>query len=354
MKAGKNMKNSLGNVLVIKMSSIGDVIHALPVSYALKETYPDTKVTWVVEKAAYDLLTNNPYIDELILFEKAKFRSFGGLVKSLPPFSRILKQGNFDVALDLQGLAKSAAIAYLSRAPRRLGFCNMREGSRFVSSPVYGPHQHGHIVERYLDVVRELGCKVEEVRFPVFPTEAEQQQTAQFAIAAGFDLKDRYVLLVPGANWPNKRWPTHFFGELADHLWDGGFIPVVVGASGDLTLTTEINRQAHRPPLSLVGKTTLKQLAYLMMKAAALVGGDTGPMHLAAGLRTPVVAIMGPTDANRNGPYGQENVAIEVTYDCAGCWRRKCPKGWDCLSNISVEKVLDAVQKIARDKESQS
>lgn len=340
------MKSSLGNVLVVKMSAIGDVIHALPVSYAIKETYPDTKITWVVEPPAYGLLTNNPYIDELIIFEKAKFRSFRGLITQLPSFSHILKQGRFDVALDLQGLAKSAAMAYLSKAPKRLGFCNMREGSHLISKPVCGLHQQGSVVERYLDVVRALGCRVDKVVFPVFPTEEEKQQARNLAQEAGLDIDQSYILLVPGANWPNKRWPTQHFARLVDLIWESGRVPVMVGAGNDQVLVDEVIAKAKRSPISLVGKTSLKQLAYIMQYSTALVGGDTGPMHLAAGLKTPVVALMGPTDVNRNGPYGEGHRTLTVSYDCAGCWQRKCPKMRDCLADISPKQVFEALQKI--------
>ena len=155
------------NILVVKLSAIGDVIHALPVSYAIKETYPDAHLTWVVEPPAYPLLEGNPYIDELILFEKAKFRSIGGFLREYPPLRRCLRARRYDVSLDLQGLFKSAAIVYTAGARERVGTANMREGADRVSRPVRGPHAHGHIVERYLDVARAIGCRVDAVRFPI-------------------------------------------------------------------------------------------------------------------------------------------------------------------------------------------
>ncbi len=342
------MNSSVKNILVVKMSAIGDVIHALPVSYAIKETYPAAKVSWIVEPPAYDLLTNNPCIDEIILFEKTQFKSVWGLMTHLPAFSRRLKQGRFDVALDLQGLAKSAAIAYLSGAPRKLGFCNMREFSHWVSRPVCGEHQEGPVVERYLDVARALGCKVSKVVFPVVVTAGEQQQTRELAGQAGLDLRQAYILLVPGANWPNKRWPAEHFARLVNLLWQNGQIPVLVGGAGDQPLACQISDKCIRPPINLVGQTSLKQLACLMEYATVLVGGDTGPMHLAAGLKTPVVALMGPTDANRNGPYGAGHQVVTVAHDCAGCWQRQCPKGWDCLAGITPEQVFQALQTIIK------
>ena len=338
---------SIKNVLVVKLSAIGDVIHALPVSYAIKESFPEAKVTWVVEPPAYDLLTNNPYIDHILLFEKKKFKTIGGLLKNLPGISAELKKIKYDVALDLQGLGKSAVITYLSGAPVKLGCCNMREFSHLVSKPVCGRNQNGHIVERYLDVVRELGCKVEKVVFPVAITEKEADIANKLMVQAGMNMKNPYVVLAVGANWPNKRWPTNLYAELVDILYAKDIIPVVIGGGVvDARLVAEINEQAEIPPVDLVGKTTLKELAYIIQNAKAIVGGDTGPMHLAAGLGKTVVALMGPTDANRNGPYGQPENVIEISRDCKHCWKRECKLSLDCLADIKVQTVVEKLQAI--------
>lgn len=336
------------NILVIKMSAIGDVIHAMPVSYALKESFPDAKVTWVVEKAAYDLLMNNPYIDEVLLFEKDRFRSIGGLIKNLPFFSSVLREKKFDVALDLQGLGKSGAIAFLSGAPLKLGCCRMREGSNWISRPVCGSHQNGHIVEQYLDVVRQLGGKVEKVIFPLEITAEEQTLAKRITTQAGMDMGSKYIILAIGANWPNKRWPTAHFAQLVDAIYHQGMVPVMIGGSGDQQLAQEITAMAQIPPVNLTGMTTLKQLAYIIKRASALVGGDTGPMHLAVAVGTPVVALMGPTDANRNGPYHGRNQVITVSHQCHGCWKRTCSLDKDCLAVILPEQVINALGSILK------
>lgn len=338
---------TMENILIVKLSAIGDVIHALPVSYAIKESFPKAKITWVVEPPAYDLLLNNPYIDRILVFEKKKFKSIGGFMKHLPSFSSLIKETEYDVALDLQGLSKSAAIAYLSGAPLKLGCCNMREFSDRISKPICGPNQHGHIVERYLDVARALGCTVRNVAFPVEITEQEASLAERIAAQAGMCMDNPYVVLAAGANWPNKRWPTGHYAKLADWLYQQRIIPVVVGGGVvDSRLVQEINAKAEIPAVDLVGKTTLKQLAHIIRRAKALVGGDTGPMHLAAGLGKPVVALMGPTDVVRNGPYGQSGNAIEIEADCKHCWKRQCPLGKDCLAEIQVEQVRDKLKEI--------
>ena len=331
---------NIKSVLVVKLSAIGDVIHALPVSYAIKETYPDAKITWVVEPPAYDLLKDNPYIDKIIVFEKKKFKSFKGFLKNYGPFSKIIRADRYDASLDLQGLFKSAAIVWNAKARLRLGTCNMREMSHKISRPVIGPNSNGHIVERYLDVARALGCKVENVVFPVEITERDRIGAEGAMQQAGARMENPYVVLAVGANWPNKRWPTRYYAQLSDWLYGMKIIPVIIGGGVlDSTLAADIEAAAEIPPINLVGKTSLKQLAYVIQKSQAVVGGDTGPVHLSAGLGKPTVMVMGPTDANRNGPYGQLENAIEANRPCKYCWKRACPKGLECLSVIHPDEV---------------
>ena len=330
----------LKNVLIVKLSAIGDVIHALPVSYALKETYPDVKITWVVEPPAYELLKMNPYVDKIIVFHKKEFKSLGGFLSHIGPFRQLLQQEQYDAVLDLQGLFKSAAIAYLAQAPIKLGMCNMREMSDKVSRPVVGPHAQGHIVERYLDVARALGCRVEQVRFPLQVPERDQALAEALFQQAHADMANPYVALPVGANWPNKRWPEKNFAELCDWLYAQRLIPVLLGGGAvDTQRAAVICQQAEIPPVDLVGRTSFPQLTYILQQAELAIGGDTGPVHLAAGVGTPTIMLMGPTDANRNGPYAQPENAIEVDRPCRGCWQRACPDGQDCLAAITVAEV---------------
>ena len=332
------------NILVVKLSAIGDVIHALPVSYAIKETFPDAHLTWVSEPPAYPLLQANPCIDELLLFKKKEFRSMGGFLRNIGPFRRQLQRRHYDASLDLQGLFKSAAIIWLGGAAQKLGTCNMRELSDRISRPVIGPNARGHIVERYLDVARALGCRVEKAVFPLKIPERDAELTRRIMLQAGADMKNPYVVMAVGANWPNKRWPAQHYAKLSDWLYGRSIIPVIVGGGPvDEQIAGEISSLTEIPPVNLVGRTTLTQLACLMGEASLVLGGDTGPVHLAAGLGTKTVMVMGPTDANRNGPYGQLENALEVEASCRYCWKRACPKGLDCLENISVQRVQEKI-----------
>ncbi|MDU2063338.1 MAG: glycosyltransferase family 9 protein [Sporomusaceae bacterium] len=340
------------NILVVKMSAIGDVIHAMPVAYAIKETYPNSHLTWVVETGCRELIEHNPYVDEIISFPKKDFRSLPGLIRNIPPLKAKLTARPYDVALDLQGLFKSAVIVYLSKAKAAFGFCNMREGSSLISRPVCGAHQQGHVMERYLDVARAIGCKVENVRFPLEIQPEEQERAEKIAIAAGFSLDVPYVLLTLGANWPNKRWPAKHLAAVSDWLSLQGVAPVYIGGPGDQPLLEAVKSFANRPFFDITGKTSLIELAALILKARVFLGGDTGPMHLAAGLGTPVIGLFGPTDTNRNGPYGAGHRTHVIALDCAGCWQRSCPKHLDCLAQISPEAVMESFRiLLAQDRE---
>jgi heptosyltransferase-1 len=336
---------SYHKILIVKLSAIGDVIHALPVAHALKENFPQARLSWLVEQAAYDLVANHPDLDEVIRFEKSRCRSFSGLVDYLPTLTRNLRKVHFDLALDLQGLFKSGLISYLSGAPERLVYCNARELSDRFSRKVCGPNRHGHIVEQYLDVVRSLGGAVTTVDFGIRFSDAEEK-AAQAILADHGWQGGPYIVLIPGANWPNKRWPPRYFAQLAECFHQQGITSLIIGGPNDLTLAAEIRGKAQVPLLDLTGQTSLKQLAWILKKARVTVGGDTGPMHLSVAVGTPTVALMGPTDVNRNGPYGTGHQALVTARSCAGCWRRKCGQQLDCLAAVPVQQVYQAALKL--------
>lgn len=334
------------NILIVKLSAIGDVIHALPVASAIKKGCPDAKITWIVEQPAYDLLTNNPNIDEIIIFDKKRYKSLVGLLKNGGELSRKLRGHSFDLALDLQGLFKSAAIALLSGANKRFVYCNARELSHLISQKVCGEYSEGHVIDRYLDVVRHLGIKVGKPHFDVINTAEEQKECLEIIAKAGLDVSHQHVILAPGTNWSTKCWPTKHYARLAELLNGNGIGCAVVGGKGDNTLAEEIIQNTSARIANLTGKTSLKQLAYIIRRSSAFVGGDTGPMHLAVAVGTPVVALFGPTDPKRNGPYGEGHMVLTAEADCVRCWQRKCDK--KCMDTIMPEKVFAAVNETLR------
>ena len=224
----------------------------------------------------------------------------------------------------------------------------MRELSDKISKPIVGEHSAGHIVERYLDTARAIGCRVDEIKFPLEVPPNEIKKADAITNHAGLRAGNSYAILAVGANWVNKRWKVENFAELADWLYDLQIIPVIVGNGHvDVQRAAEIESLMEIPPINLVNQTNLPQLVHVVKNSKIVIGGDTGIVHLAAGLKIPVVMLMGPTDANRNGAFGQIQNSIEVDRPCKGCWKRACPKNLDCLEYITTAQIKEKISVIS-------
>ena len=336
------------NILIVKLSAIGDVIHALPVSYALRKKYPTAHITWVVEPTAYEIVKHNPCVDEVILFQKKAFKTFKGFKQKFKPFYKLLHRRKYDISIDLQGLFKSMAVVLTANAKKKIGYVDMREGSNLISKAIKGPHFNGHIVDRYLDTVKYLGCDTDNIIFPLKNTAEEINYVNNLLMDSQIDDDTPFIVFAVGTNWVNKCWSTKNFAILSDLLSEHSIKTVLIGfGKNDEQKALEITRQnTSNNIVNLVGKTSLMQTAALIKKAKAIVGGDTGNLHLAAALNIPAIMLMGPTDPNRNGPYKQLHTVILAGHDCDGCWKRTCRKNIDCLSTITPNLVLKKILKI--------
>lgn len=336
------------NILIVKLSAIGDVIHALPVSYALRKKYPTAHITWVVEPTAYEIVKHNPCVDEVILFQKKAFKTFKGFKQNFKPFYKLLHRRKYDISIDLQGLFKSMAVVLTANAKKKIGYVDMREGSNLISKAIKGPHFNGHIVDRYLDTVKYLGCDTDNIIFPLKNTAEEINYVNNLLMDNKIDDNTPFIVFAVGTNWVNKCWSTKNFAILSDLLSEHSIKTVLIGfGKNDEQKALEITRQnTSNNIVNLVGKTSLMQTAALIKKAKAVVGGDTGNLHLAAALNIPAIMLMGPTDPNRNGPYKQMHNVILAGHDCDGCWKRTCRKNIDCLSTITPNLVLKKILKI--------
>lgn len=336
------------NILIVKLSAIGDVIHALPVSYALRKKYPTAHITWVVEPTAYEIVKHNPCVDEVILFQKKAFKTFKGFKQNFKPFYKLLHRRKYDISIDLQGLFKSMAVVLTANAKKKIGYVDMREGSNLISKAIKGPHFNGHIVDRYLDTVKYLGCDTDNIIFPLKNTAEEINYVNNLLMDNKIDDNTPFIVFAVGTNWVNKCWSTKDFAILSDLLSKHKIKTVLIGfGKNDEQKALEISHQnTSNNIVNLVGKTSLMQTAALIKKAKAVVGGDTGNLHLAAALNIPAIMLMGPTDPNRNGPYKQIHNVILAGHDCDGCWKRTCRKNIDCLSTITPNLVLKKILKI--------
>lgn len=338
------------NILLIKMSSLGDVLHTLPFAAELRKLYPKAKITWLVHPQFAGFVPDPPVIDEVIYFDKKKFNKMGLSEKwqYFCELKELLHSKHFDLVLDMQGLFKSAVMAAMSGCDNRLGYCELREGSSFVSKAIKGNHSQEHVIERYLDVARYLGADVPvgELDFPMPDLSKETESLTAKLKEEGMPLQagklPEYVVLVPGARWETKEWPPSHYAELAQMIVEDGRYVVLAGGPDDAAKGAVIKEISKCDQvIDMTGKTSLRELAALIKGCCVYISADTGPLHFAAALKKPLVAMYGPTKADRTGPYGSKNSTVLVSPAiCAGCLKKHCEK-WHCMAAIEVKKVFE-------------
>ncbi|HYE91809.1 MAG TPA: lipopolysaccharide heptosyltransferase I [Terriglobales bacterium] len=304
------------NVALVKLSSIGDVVHALPVAAALKRHAPGARITWVAEAREATVVRGHPDVDAVVVADTRGWRrTRPGLpaMREALAVARTLRGAAFDVAIDLQGLMKSGLLTALTRAPRRIGFApgvaRERASTIFTNARVRPPAHARHVVEQYLALLAPLGIAAPRVEFRLPADLAAEALVDDFLARAGIKPADRLVVLNPGAGRPDKRWPRAHFEALAHGLASDADARVVVlwgpGEEDDARAIAAAAAGATPAP-----PTTLAELAALARRARLMVAGDTGPLHIAAALGTPCLALFGPTSAARNGPYGVGHRAL--------------------------------------------
>lgn len=342
------------------MSALGDVIQALPSLYMLRALYPKARITWLIEPQFADVLPGKPYIDEKIVFHKNKIKKKPFLEKLhiLSALRQELSARNFDLVIDLQGLAKSALVALLSGCKNRIGYCQMREGSSLVSHPVIGPNKDGHVIERYRDVIRHLGAVEEKIAFPLSAAAHENTEALHLLKEGG--ITGRYAVFFPGAGWKTKEWPIAHFAKLAEQFIKAGTPVVIAGDGRDREKGEKIMQLVRLPSLlNLAGKTSLISLFGLLKNATISVGGDTGPQHIAAAVGTPTVSLFGPSSWSRSYPMcpnasNKADTVICAARPCSPCFKRTCGKNIICMETIGVETVFEACKPYILPRESPS
>lgn len=360
--------NLVKRVLIIRLSSIGDVTHALPVAAALKDSFPHLELTWIVEEMSADIVTGSPCLNNVIVIPRNRWKKQGRLTsptvwREYYDLLRTVRKGRFDVALDLQGYAKSALLALASGARYRFGWHRMRDGSSLISRPL--PTRPGslHRVDLFLDVPAALGAARHPVRFPLhIPHETVAKTTA---LLAEKGISQKYAVINPAVGSPTRKWPAENYGKLAIGLAERfGLGIVLIGSGKDSVVCGQVleatRGPAEFPIVDLSGKTNIKELAAVLEKCAVHVCGDTGSAHIAAALGRPVVALYGPTDPGYAGPWLQAgNVLARREYCIEGCSARRCaltgtgrtdietlPPVARCLSEITPEEVLNKVGQV--------
>ena len=337
-------------ILIVKLGSIGDIIHTLPSLAAIRKALPDAEISWVAEERSAEILRDNPMIDNLIEVDTQALR--GGMVieEILPNASKQLKglrQFKFDVAIDFQGLWKSAMIAKLSGARRRWGFARdgLREpSSRILIADMVDTPRHIHVIEKNLMLAEgalTIGVPSHDFEFPIATTDEHKAEADALIAAAGGE----FAVLNPGGGWVTKLWHAEKFGQLADKLWqEKRIISIVATGPKDLELADKV-AAASRVGNLVLAQPSLKGFYELVKRGSVYVGGDTGPTHLAVAAGAPVVGLFGPTEWWRNGSPNPADICVERNeIDCRiDCHRRTCSK-WICMAS-DVATVYAAIEK---------
>lgn len=343
------------NILIVKLSAIGDVIHTLPALNAVRNYYPDANITWLVEEDAAPLVQGHKALNRVIVSKRKRWlkalRSLSLLstIKEVHGFIKVLRDTRYDMILDFQALLKSGILIALARGQRKIGFGkgleHMEHSYIFLNERIPAVDMEIHALTRGMMLLNAIGIPTNEVEYKLPVSNDDCEKVDALMKRHGLIGVKFLIAINPVAKWESKLWPKKRFARLADMIigkYDARI--VFTGGSEDHHIIQDIMSAMKGRALNLAGHTTLKMLAALYEKTSLVISTDTGPMHLAAAMGTPVVAIFGPTAPWRTGPYGSGHKIVRID-SCSPCFKRQC-ETIDCMHQISVDQVFDAVSKI--------
>jgi lipopolysaccharide heptosyltransferase I len=335
-------------ILILKPSSLGDIVQALPVLRLLKQHWPESEIHWWIDSRLAALLEGDPDLAGVVRFERERWvsaRHWPEIWRSI----RWMRAQAFDLVIDLQCLARSGAFAWFAKGELLVGLDEPREGARgFYDIIVPRASFHTHAVDWYLAVLATLHVPV-HWNFTWLPERLE--------VAAEIKRKwqtdsARWVVLQPGARWLNKRWPAEYFAEVVRQLaWSHPDVRfAILGGEADRELGTVVARADSQRCLDLTGKISLPEMVEWIRSSVLMISNDTGPMHVAAALRKPLVAIFGPTEPRRTGPYGSLPSVVQTNLPCVPCLKSHCVwfQPLECLRTISPESIVVQAERQLR------
>lgn len=332
-------------ILLVRLSALGDCLHAVPLLGALRAQLPEVRIGWAIQRGGYELLRGHPDVHRFHLFPR---KAGLGLPRALAAFRSELREEPYDAVIDVQGLFKSGLAAALSGARLRVGLGGVasREGNGMFVNRQVEP-QSKHVVDRNLELLRGLGLDVpERVTWPM-PEYPWSEPLERFLDSAGTE-RGRYVVLNPGTTWQTKHWPVEHFATLAQRLVDelGCSVVLTWGTDSERWLCEVVKEAA--PAASVAPPTSLRELAALLGGARLMVANDTGPLHLAVALGVPTLGLFGATDGERTGPYGSAHrtLSLKPPLDCQPCHRKECARrDLACLHRLDVDLVYDVCRQ---------
>jgi lipopolysaccharide heptosyltransferase I len=338
--------------LFIKVSSLGDVLHALPALRTLRANHPDAYIAWLVEAPYQDLLYNNPDLDEVIVIRTRRWRKHWTLetLGEIWQTVSLLRKHRFDVAIDLQGLIKTGIIAFLSRARQRLGLnrknCKEPLNALFVNETATPVGPGTHVVDIYLNLILLLGGRPQASQIHPLNVPESACAPVDLFFRENPEISMKPIAIInPGAGFPTKLWELDRFAKLADRMAEElGLSILLAWGPGEKGMAEQIASQMQQK-FWIAPKTSIQESIVLFRHAALMVSCDSGPLHLAAGMGIPTVSIFGPTDPIRNGAYGPNHQVVVKPLDCSFCWKKVCRiQTHDCMQKIEVEEVFDTVK----------
>lgn len=346
--AQRQLQPEPSRVLVVKLSSIGDVLHAFPAVSALRRRFPEAHLAWAVDWRMKDLVAAHPAVDEILTLgqPRAAVNSSRPRLRDYFALARRVRRRNFDLVLDMQGLLKSSLVTFNSKARWRIGFGNGRIGNRWaINVRLPEPQRPIHAIDHLCLFAELLGADPDAHEFELALAPADQA----FAQAFLQDLREGsgpMVAILPGSAWETKRWPEEYLAEVAAALesqMDARF--VIIGHRADRRAARVIADRLKHPALVAAGEATLMQSSALTRLCDLVIGGDTGVTHIAAALGAPTVAIHGPTDPRVTGPRGPLVRFVVNEQDCWPCRKRHCDD-WECMLDIRPPEVLGAAHEL--------
>lgn len=340
-------------ILIIKPSSFGDVIHALPVLNGLRCRYPKARIVWLVASGCAGLVESNPALDGIIRFDRKRYGLLGRnpwASLEFAEFIRRLRAERFDLVVDLQGLFRSGFLAAASGARHRIGFANAREfGWMFYNYRVDVPDPEMHAVERNYLFARHLGFADVPIRFNLAVRPEARANVRRMLAEKGLVGGEGYIVVGPGTRWETKQWPADQFAAAISRISTDQGLPVVLtGMVEERGIAARVMAAASGRVIDLSGSTSLQEVIALIEGARAVLMNDSGPMHLATALNKPLVAIYGPTSPARTGPYGRGEAVARLDLPCSPCYLKKiadCRHGHRCLRELSPETVAAQVSR---------
>jgi len=339
------------SILLVKLSAIGDVVHTLPLLEVLRKHFPDARIDWLVEEEASPMIEGHQDVDRVIVSSRKLWQKRfllpaerGAVLSEVRRFLHDLRSREYDLVMDLHGLFKSGLLTGLARGRRKIGFTGGREGNLlFLTDRPYPFDYNRHALDRYLQAAEYLGCEINSWKGEI-PLQPEDKIAIDRLLAHRFNPKDTFIAVNPMARWATKLWDEKHFTRLAQRLSAELSCRVLfTGGPSDHAVIERIIGGLDPRPLNLAGKTTLKELAHLYTRCRLVVTTDTGPMHIAAAMGVPVVALFGPTAPWRTGPYGKRHTVIRKNLECSPCFKKKCSH-LTCMKSITVEEVFDTIQ----------